>query len=61
MQLNLFHNDVLVLVERLDADRRDAFEERAAIMEYDGGMSRAEAELAAYVLVTEDKEWPTLN
>jgi hypothetical protein len=30
-----------------DADRRDAFEERAAIMEYEGGMSRAEAERRA--------------
>ena len=28
-------------------DLRDAFEERAAIMEYDGGMSRADAERAA--------------
>ena len=27
---------------------RDAFEERAAIMEYDAGMPRAEAEAAAY-------------
>lgn len=29
----------------------DAFEERAAIMEYDAGMPRAEAEAAAYVTV----------
>ena len=28
-------------------DLRHAFEERAAIMEYDGGMSRADAERAA--------------
>lgn len=26
----------------------DKFEERAAIMEYDGGMTREEAEIAAY-------------
>ena len=30
-----------------EAERRHAFEERAAIMEYDGGMSRAEAERCA--------------
>ncbi len=30
--------------EAEEADRRHAFEERAAIMEYEGGMSRAEAE-----------------
>ena len=29
----------------------DAFEERAAIMEYDGGLSRDEAEAAAYAEV----------
>ena len=29
-------------------DLREAFEERAAIMEYDGGMTRAEAERAAW-------------
>ena len=33
--------------EAAEADRRHAFEERAAIMEYDGGMSRAEAERRA--------------
>ena len=33
--------------EAAEADRRDAFEERAAIMEYEGGMSRAEAERCA--------------
>lgn len=30
---------------------REAFEERAAIMEYDGGLSREEAERAAWALV----------
>jgi len=34
---NLIHLDLL-----------DAFEERAAIMQYDGGMSREDAEHAAY-------------
>jgi len=35
--------------EAAEVDRRDAFEERAAIMEYEGGMSRAEAERCAAV------------
>ncbi len=35
--------------EAEEADRRHAFEERAAIMEYEGGMSRAEAERCATV------------
>lgn len=53
MQIDLFNNDVSVLVEMLDKDTRESFEERSAIMEYDGGMSRPEAEMAAYLLVTE--------
>ena len=35
---------------------REAFEERAAIMEFDGGMTRAEAEAAAWVLVNSPYE-----
>jgi hypothetical protein len=31
---------------------REAFEERAAIMEYDGGLDRADAEHAAWALVS---------
>lgn len=39
-------------VESFDADARDEFEERAAIMEFHvPGMSRGEAELAAYYRV----------
>lgn len=29
------------------SDQRESYEERAAIMEYDGGLSREEAEAAA--------------
>lgn len=32
-----------------DAARREAFEERAAIMEYDAGMTRAQAEAKAQI------------
>jgi len=32
-------------------DKREAFEERAAIMEYDGGLSREEAERSASGLI----------
>ena len=39
------------LVRALDAEaQREAFEERAAIMEFDGGMTRADAEAAAFAL-----------
>ncbi len=34
-------------LQALSADERDAFEERAAILEYDAGLSRAEAERLA--------------
>lgn len=36
-----------------DIDWRDMFEERAAIMEYDGGFPRAEAEQQAQMLIDE--------
>lgn len=37
----------------LTAAEREWFEERSAIMEFDGGLSRAEAERAALALVLE--------
>ena len=41
-------NDVVTdLVSRLDAGLREAFEERAAIREFDGGLSRDMAEALA--------------
>ncbi len=39
--------DIALWVSTLDANARELFEERAAIREYDGGLSRAEAEAAA--------------
>lgn len=38
-----------------DEVRREAFEERAAIMEFDGGLSRPEAEAAALALLADDE------
>ena len=35
------------LLNRLDADCREAFEERAGIMEFDAGLNRAHAEVLA--------------
>lgn len=32
---------------------RDHYEERAAMMEYDGGLSREEAETQAYLLISQ--------
>ncbi len=37
----------LAVFGAVEEDRRHAFEERAAILEYDGGVSRAEAERRA--------------
>ena len=34
-------------LETLDDDAREYFEERAAILEFDGGLPKSEAELAA--------------
>ena len=34
---------------RLDADQWDAFEERASIMQFDGGLPKEQAEAAAMV------------
>jgi hypothetical protein len=40
-------------IEALPPDQREAFEERAAIMEHDAGMPRAEAERLALLDVTQ--------
>jgi len=37
-------------VAGLDADAREFFEERAAILEFEAGLARADAEQQAYVL-----------
>lgn len=45
------------LITTLDAEyEREAFEERAAIMEFDGGMTRPEAESAARIVITNERE-----
>jgi hypothetical protein len=42
------HPDFVVeLIKQLDADQREAFEERAAIMEFDAHVPREQAELLA--------------
>ena len=46
--LNPFVADVVAL---LDADLREQFEERAAIMEFDGGLPRSRAEFLALIVV----------
>jgi hypothetical protein len=45
------HAIVSDLVSRLDANLRDTFEERAAIMEFDGGLQRDLAEALALLNV----------
>lgn len=44
---------VLAPAARFEEGRREAFDERAAIMEFDGGLSSREADAAARVLLTE--------
>ncbi len=39
--------DIALWVSTLDINTRELFEERAGIREYDGGLSRAEAEIEA--------------
>lgn len=38
---------VALIVERMDANLKEAFEERAGIMEFDGGLNREHAECLA--------------
>jgi hypothetical protein len=46
------HAHVLELLQLIDAEyAREAFEERAGIMEFDGGMTRSDAEAAARILI----------
>lgn len=42
------------LLTHLSADQREDFEERAAIMEYDGGLSRDHAECLALLVIIRD-------
>ncbi|SEQ49802.1 hypothetical protein SAMN04488038_10785 [Solimonas aquatica] len=42
--------DVAAAVAALDADAREYFEERAAIIEFDGGVQRIDAERRALAL-----------
>lgn len=48
-RINIF--TVRYRVKSWPTELRDAFEERAAIMEYDGGLPREEAEITAYELL----------
>ena len=45
------------LIERLDADVRELFEERAGIVEYEGGLPREEAESYALLDVLRRHAW----
>ena len=49
-----YTSDILELQSNqlfLSSDEREHFEERAAIMEYEGGLSRQEAEQAAFEMI----------
>lgn len=47
---------VAALVDRWSAAWQHHYHERAAIMEYDGGMSRFDAEREAYAIVLAERE-----
>lgn len=51
MQVEVLSAAVAALVDRLDADAREAFEERAGIAEFDGGLPRPMAEALALLEV----------
>lgn len=42
----------MIRLDRLNEEQREDFEERAAIIEYDGKLSRRESEILAWELVT---------
>jgi len=49
-------NDSALPWQMLESEMlREAFEERAAIMEFDGGLSRDDAERAAWALVLKQR------
>lgn len=49
--MHLSHPIVIEMVARLDENLREAFEERAAVMEFDAGIQRDLAEALALLLV----------
>jgi len=59
-RMGLKHEQILFLSSQRQADNYDAtredFEERAAIIEYDGGLDREEAERLAHALIDERDE-----
>ena len=52
---------VIEMVNRLGADAREAFEERAAIIEYDGQVPRAHAECLALLEVVRRSNAPAVT
>ena len=50
MSNRLLPVDLIAWRQALDADALEFFEERAAILEYEAGLPRAEAEARAYAL-----------
>ena len=52
---------VIEMVNRLGADGREAFEERAAIIEYDGQLPRAHAECLALLEVLRRSNAPAVK
>ena len=47
---------IAVFVAGLDEDEREFFEERAGVIQYDGGLTRVKAEAVAYQLTLAYRE-----
>ena len=47
----LDHKKIMLKIKKLPLDLHELWEEGAAIMEYDGGMTREKAEIEAYICI----------
>lgn len=56
MKRNLLADLSRAFIENMPEEIREAFEERAAIMEFDAGLSRQDAEAAAFKDLTKGKK-----
>lgn len=50
MKRNFFANLSRAFIENMQKEIREGFEERTAIMEFDAGLSRHDAEAAAWII-----------
>lgn len=61
LEPDLLNISVSLWLEKLSDDERDIYNERTAIMEYDGGLKREQAEVEALKMITTNKRYPDRN